>query len=64
MSKYQYTNASNKDLVLVGIGTVPAGGQVESDHPIENAHLELSKQEEADKPVNEESKHGTRNKRQ
>lgn len=39
MSKYQYKNETSSDIVLVGVGTIPAGGSIETDLLIDNPNV-------------------------
>ena len=55
MSKYQYRNDTENDLVLVGVGVVEAGKTIESAEPIENPNLTLFDTKEKKKPVNKEA---------
>lgn len=40
MTNYRYKNTTDNDLILVGVGVVEAGKEVESTEPIENPSLE------------------------
>ncbi|BBY67746.1 hypothetical protein [Mycolicibacterium helvum] len=53
MTKYQYSNDTDSDLVIVGVGVVNAGGAIGSDEPIENPNLTIIDTAKK-KPINKE----------